>query len=50
MGDALVRRRGHGEDAIYFPADKNRYIDSVSIGFGPHGCAIAPIRRAVSRR
>jgi hypothetical protein len=27
--DAVTRRRGHGEDAIYFAADKNRYIGAV---------------------
>ena len=32
-----VRRCGHGEDAIYFAADKNRYIGAVSLGFGPDG-------------
>jgi hypothetical protein len=37
MADASVRRRGHGEDAIYFAADKNRYIGAVSLGFGPDG-------------
>ena len=37
MADASVRRRGHGEDAIYFAADKNRYIGAVSVGFGPDG-------------
>jgi integrase len=37
MADASVRRRGHGEGAIYFAADKNRYIGAVSLGFGPDG-------------
>jgi len=41
----LVRRRGHGEDAIYFAADKNRYIGAVSVGFGPDG---KRLRRKVS--
>ena len=45
MTDALVRRRGHGEDAIYFAADKNRYIGAVSVGFGPEG---KRLRRKVS--
>jgi len=45
MADALVRRRGHGEDAIYFAADKNRYIGAVSVGFGPDG---KRLRRKVS--
>jgi hypothetical protein len=26
MATANARRRGHGEDAIYFDAAKNRYI------------------------
>src|SRR4029077_7644 len=45
MADAAVRRRGHGEDAIYFAADKNRYIGAVSLGFGPDG---KRLRRKVS--
>ena len=36
---------GHGEDAVYFAADKNRYIDAVSIGFCPDG---KRLRRKVS--
>jgi integrase len=45
MVDASVRRRGHGEDGIYFAADKNRYIGAVSVGFGPDG---KRLRRKVS--
>jgi hypothetical protein len=45
MADASVRRRGHGEDAIYYAADKNRYIGAVSVGFGPDG---RRLRRKVS--
>jgi integrase len=45
MADASVKRRGHGEDAIYFAADKNRYIGAVSVGFGPDG---KRLRRKVS--
>jgi integrase len=45
MADASVRRRRHGEDAIYFAADKNRYIGAVSVGFGPDG---KRLRRKVS--
>jgi integrase len=45
MADASVTRRGHGEDAIYFAADKNRYIGAVSLGFGPDG---KRLRRKVS--
>jgi integrase len=35
--DTAARRRGHGEDAIYFDAAKNRYVGAVSLGFGPDG-------------
>jgi hypothetical protein len=45
MADASVKRRGHGEDAIYFAADKNRYIGAVSVGFGAGG---KRVRRKVS--
>jgi hypothetical protein len=45
MADAAVKRRGHGEDAIYFAAEKNRYIGAVSLGFGPDG---KRLRRKVS--
>ena len=31
------RRRGYGEDAIYFDAAKNRYVGAISVGFGPDG-------------
>ena len=34
---ALARRRGHGEDSIYFDATKNRYVGAVSVGWGPDG-------------
>jgi integrase len=47
MTDASVKHRGHGEDAIYFAADKNRYIGAVSLGFGPDG---KRLRRKVSGR
>jgi hypothetical protein len=45
MADASVKRRGHGEDTIYFAADKNRYIGAVSVGIGPDG---KRLRRKVS--
>ncbi len=45
MADASGKRRGHGEDATYFAADKNRYIGAVSVGFGPDG---KRLRRKVS--
>src|ERR1700729_1675920 len=35
--DSTARHRGHGEDAIYFDATKNRYVGAVSLGFGPDG-------------
>jgi hypothetical protein len=31
------RRRGHGEDSIYFDASKNRWIGATSLGFSPDG-------------
>ena len=38
MADAAqARRRGHGEDSIYFDATKNRYVGAVSVGWGPDG-------------
>ena len=37
MAESAARRRGHGEDAIYFDATKNRYVGAVSLGFGPDG-------------
>jgi hypothetical protein len=38
MAETTVRRRRpRGEDAIYFAADKNRYVGSVSLGYGPDG-------------
>jgi hypothetical protein len=45
MSDASVRRRGHGDDAIYFAADKNQYIGAVSLDFGQDG---RRLRRKVS--
>jgi hypothetical protein len=40
MTDSTARRRGHGEDAIYFDAAKNRYVGAISVGFGPGGNGI----------
>jgi hypothetical protein len=38
MSEVTVqRRRPRGEDAIYFAADKNRYVGSVSLGYGLDG-------------
>ncbi len=47
MTDNTARRRGHGEDAIYFDAAKNRFVGAISAGFGPGG---KRIRRKVSGR
>ena len=47
MTETAARRRGHGEDAIYFDAAKNRYVGAVSLGFGPDG---KRIRRKVAGR
>jgi integrase len=45
MAEPKLQRRGHGEDAIYLAAAKNRYIGAVSLGFTPDG---KRIRRKVS--
>src|SRR5580704_3443888 len=37
MTESTARRRGRGEDAIYFDAVKNRYVGAISLGFGPDG-------------
>ena len=37
MSATSVRRRGYGEDAIYFAAAKNRYVGAISLGYGPDG-------------
>jgi hypothetical protein len=37
MSETKVSRRGRGEDAIYFAAAKNRYVGSVSLGYGSDG-------------
>ena len=37
MAEPKLRRRGHGEDAIYFDAAKNRYVGAVSLGFTSDG-------------
>ncbi|MGH3187132.1 MAG: site-specific integrase [Streptosporangiaceae bacterium] len=45
MSEATVRRRRpRGEDGIYFVASRDRYVGSVSIGYGPDG---KRIRRTV---
>jgi hypothetical protein len=45
MATANTRRRGHGEDAIYFDVAKNRYIGAVSLGYEADG---RRVRRKVS--
>ena len=45
MATANPRRRGHGDDAIYFDATKNRYIGAVSVGYEADG---RRVRRKVS--
>jgi len=40
MSETTARRRGHGEDAIYFAAAKNRYVGAISLGYGPDGARI----------
>ena len=47
MAEASAKRRGHGEDAIYFAAAKNRYVGAVSLGYTPEG---KRIRRKVYGR
>jgi hypothetical protein len=37
MTETTSRRRGHGEDAIHFATAKNRWVASVSLGYGPDG-------------
>jgi len=37
MTHATSKRRGQGEDSIYWDASKNRYVGAVSLGFGPSG-------------
>ncbi len=47
MTQATSRRRGRGEDSIYWDASKNRYIGAVSLGFSP---AATRIRKKVIGR
>jgi hypothetical protein len=37
MPATTVRRRVRGEDAIYFAAAKDRYVGSISLGYGQDG-------------
>jgi Aldehyde dehydrogenase family len=45
MSETTVRRRGHGADGIYLDATSNRYMGTISLGYGPDG---KRIRRKVS--
>ena len=47
MSETNVRRRGHGEDGIYFDSAKNRYVGAISLGYGADG---KRIRRKVTGR
>ena len=47
MTQVKSRRRGQGEDSIYWDASKNRYVGAVSLGFSPAG---KRIRRKVTGR
>ena len=40
MTQATSKRRGHGEDSIYWDESKNRYVGAVSLGFSPSGARI----------
>jgi integrase len=44
---ARGKRRGQGEDSIYWDSSKNRYVGAVSLGFSPSG---RRIRRKVTGR
>jgi integrase len=47
VANAKARRRGQGEDSIYWDVTKNRYVGAVSLGFGPDG---KRVRRKVTGR
>ena len=40
MTQATGKRRGHGEDSIYWDASRNRYMGAVDLGFSPAGTRI----------
>ena len=40
MVTVRTSRRGHGEDSIYFDADKNRYVGAVSLGHAGDGTRV----------
>ena len=47
MTETKTKRRGHGDDSIFFSAERNRYIGDISVGFRADG---RRIRRRVSGR
>jgi integrase len=47
VAQAKAKRRGQGEDSIYWDPSKNRYVGAVSLGFSPAGTRI---RRKVTGR
>ena len=47
MTQAKGKRRGQGEDSIYWDSSKNRYVGAVSLGFSPSG---SRLRRKVTGR
>jgi len=40
MTHATSKRRGQGEDSIYWDASRNRYIGAVDLGLSPAGTRI----------
>jgi hypothetical protein len=40
MTQATSKRRGHGEDSIYWDESRSRYIGAVDLGFSPAGTRI----------
>ena len=47
MPSTSTKRRGHGEDSIFFDAGRDRYVGSISLGYGADG---RRLRRKVSGR
>ncbi len=47
MPETKTKRRGHGEDSIFFDSDRNRYVGSISLGHGADG---RRLRRKVTGR
>jgi hypothetical protein len=47
MTQATGKRRGHGEDSIYWDEPKSRYVGAVSLGFSASGTRL---RKKVSGR